>query len=114
MKLLTLLTPTLLLLLPSALALPLDPASAPDATPSPTDLPAPSSTAATAPEESATGAAGGGKIPTAIQAANNGTPHCKTAALEELCTSVSSGAYCDSAGFHCNLMPSCKSVCWCD
>ncbi|KAK3323975.1 hypothetical protein B0T19DRAFT_443422 [Cercophora scortea] len=48
-------------------------------------------------------------------AADNGTPHCKSSYLYDLCTSSNAGAYCDVTGFHNNFMASCKAPnCWCE
>ncbi|KAK3687684.1 hypothetical protein B0T22DRAFT_136292 [Podospora appendiculata] len=48
-------------------------------------------------------------------AADNGTPHCKSSYLYDLCTSSNAGAYCDVTGFHNNFMTSCKAPnCWCE
>ncbi|KAK4126507.1 hypothetical protein N657DRAFT_679418 [Parathielavia appendiculata] len=60
------------------------------------------------------GVTNGGKTPAAAVAANYGTPHCKSAALLNLCTADNANAYCDATGFHCDFTASCKNVCWCE
>ena len=114
-QLLTLLTTTTLLLLTPSLAAPLDTTTDITPTPTPTSTtPDQQSPSPSEGSEQSQEGEGGGNKPAAIQAANYGSPRCKSAALEDLCISGNAEAYCDGNGFHCNFMASCKGVCWCE